>query len=192
MLSPIQYSATVVLLTASAWSHAELDTVSGPIPFSGVVAVSASGAGHEGAGFTRWVRSPAQGQAVGSAIDSRVAGSDQLPAGDRYPRHALASLDAGLPSAALAPDFGGIAPHSLASLEVGPVNKADVDRTGLDLNRFAAGADLPAPAGRYGQPLTLNLAGNATEVPVPTAAWLFLSGLMGFLAIGKRCKSRLI
>ena len=47
-------------------------------------------------------------------------------------------------------------------------------------------ASIGASSTRLNQTLTLNLIGNVTAVPVPSAVWLFGSALLGFLGVSRR------
>ena len=47
-------------------------------------------------------------------------------------------------------------------------------------------ADIGASSTWKNQTLTLNLVGNVTAVPVPSAVWLFGSALLGFLGVSRR------
>lgn len=51
---------------------------------------------------------------------------------------------------------------------------------------YLSDADLGASNTRQNHQLTLNLIGNVTAVPVPGAAWLFGTALLGLLGVGRR------
>jgi hypothetical protein len=80
----------------------------------------------------------------GSATTYSVDWSGSLQANYSYLLHALASFDASSESNTLSLNFGNVAQNSIASLNFGLFNLANVDRIGLDLDSVAGSGDTGA------------------------------------------------
>ena len=67
-----------------------------------------------------------------------------------------------------------------------PFNETDVQSINANVWNYAPGGSTGTIEGKYLQYEQINLSASASVVPIPSAVWLFGSGLIGLIGVAKR------